>query len=104
MQARLSAPSVKLQLAVLRVLFDWLVVGQILPFNRASAVRGPRHSVRKGKTSVPAADDVRALLNAIDGSTLIGLRDRVLIGLMVYTFARIALRTSICRAGAPRCD
>jgi site-specific recombinase XerD len=89
LQARLSAPSVKLQLAALRVLFDWLVVGQILPFNPASAVRGPRHSVKKGKTPVLAADEARALLDAIDVSTLMGLRDRALIGLMVYTFARV---------------
>ena len=47
LQARLGPPSVKLQLAALRVLFDWLVVGQILPFNPASSVRGPRHLVRK---------------------------------------------------------
>jgi site-specific recombinase XerD len=87
--ARLSAPSVKLQLAALRVLFDWLVVGQIVPFNPVSAVRGPRHSVKKGKTPVLAAEEARALLDAIDVSTLMGLRDRALIGLMVYTFARV---------------
>ena len=89
LQLRLGPPSVKLQLAALRVLFDWLVVGQILPFNPASSVRGPRHSVRKGKTPVLAAEEARALLDTIDVSTLIGLRDRALIGLMVYTFARV---------------
>lgn len=89
LQRRLSAPSVKLQLAALRVLFDWLVVGQILPFNPASSVRGPRHTVRKGKTPVLAAEEARALLDAIDVSTLMGLRDRALMGLMVYTFARV---------------
>ena len=89
LQARLAAPSVKLQLAALRVLFDWLVVGQILPFNPASSVRGPRHTVRQGKTPVLAAEEARALLDAIDVSTLMGLRDRALIGLMVYTFARV---------------
>ena len=89
LQLRLGPPSVKLQLAALRVLFDWLVVGQILPFNPASSVRGPRHSVRKGKTPVLAAEEARALLDTIDVSKLIGLRDRALIGLMVYTFARV---------------
>jgi integrase len=52
-------------------------------------VRGPRHSVKKGKTPVLAAEEARALLDAIDVSTLMGLRDRALIGLMVYTFARV---------------
>ena len=45
--------------------------------------------MRKGKTPVLAAEEARALLDAIDISTLMGLRDRALIGLMVYTFARV---------------
>ena len=79
----MTAPSIKLQLAVLRVLFDWLVVGQVIPLNPAASVRGPRHSVKKGKTPVLAADEARTLIDAIDTSTITGLRDRALIGLMV---------------------
>ena len=89
LQERLAPPSVKLNLAALRMLFDWLVVGQVMPMNPASSVRGPRHSVRKGKTPVLAAEEARALLDAIDVSTLPGLRDRALVGLMVYSFARV---------------
>lgn len=89
LQRQMTAPSIKLQLAALRVLFDWLVVGQVLPVNPASSVRGPRHSVKKGKTPVLAADETRTLIDAIDTSTITGLRDRALIGLMVYTFARV---------------
>ena len=89
LQLQMTAPSVKLQLAALRVLFDWLVVGQVLPVNPASSVRGPRHSVKKGKTPVLAADEARTLIDTIDTSTITGLRDRALIGLMVYTFARV---------------
>ncbi len=89
LQERLAAPSVKLNLAALRMLFDWLVVGQVMPMNPASSVRGPRHSVKKGKTPVLAAEEARALLDAIDMSTLAGLRDRALVGLMVYSFARV---------------
>jgi site-specific recombinase XerD len=89
LQKHLSAPSVKLHLAALRMLFDWLVVGQIVPSNPASSVRGPKHSVKKGKTPVLAAEEARAMLDAIDISTPIGLRDRALIALMVYTFARV---------------
>ena len=89
LQVRLAAPSVKLNLAALRMLFDWLVVGQVMPTNPASSVRGPRHSVRKGKTPALAAEEARALLDAIDVSTLAGLRDRALVGLMVYSFARV---------------
>lgn len=89
LQLRLSAPSVKQHLAALRVLFDWLVVGQVVATNPASSVRGPRHSVKKGKTPVLAADEARAMLDAIDITTPVGLRDRALIGLMIFTFARV---------------
>ena len=89
LQGRLSAPSVKQHLAALRVLLDWLVVGQIVAFNPASSVRGPWHSVRKGKTPVLTAEEARAMLDAIDITTPVGLRDRALIGMMVYTFARV---------------
>lgn len=89
LHVRLSAPSVKLQLAAIRMLFDWLVVGQVIATNPASSVRGPRHSVKKGKTPVLSPDEARTLLDSIDISTITGLRDRALIGLMVYTFARV---------------
>ena len=69
--------------------FDWLVVGHVMPMNPASSMRGPRHSVRKGKTPVLAAEEARALLDAIDMTTLSGLRGRVLVELMVYSFARV---------------
>ena len=89
LQERMAAPSVKLQLAALRMLFDWLIVGHVMPTNPASAVRGPKHVVKKGKTPVLAAEEARAILEEIDTGTLVGLRDRALIGLMVYTFARV---------------
>ena len=89
LQARLAAPSVKQHLAAIRMLMDWLVVGQVIPMNPASSVRGPRYSVKKGKTPVLTAEEARALLDAIDIAPPIGLRDRALIALMVYTFARV---------------
>lgn len=84
-----SAPTVKQRLAAVRHLFDWLVVGQVVPVNPAASVRGPKHIVRKGKTPVLEPAEARALLDSIDATTLVGLRDRALIGLMVYSFARI---------------
>ena len=84
-----SAPTVKQRLAGVRHLFDWLVTGQVVPVNPAASVRGPAHSVRRGKTPVLAPDEARRLLDAIDVTTPAGLRDRALIGLMVYSFARI---------------
>ena len=57
-----SAPDVKQQLAAVRMLFDWLVTGQIVPSNPASSVRGPKHVVKTGKTPVLDAPDWRKLL------------------------------------------
>lgn len=82
--------TVKQHLAAIRMLFDWLVTGQIVPFNPAASVRGPRYSIRKGKTPVLSAQETRKLLDSIDTSHVVGLRDRALIGAMVYSFARIS--------------
>jgi integrase/recombinase XerD len=89
LQGELAKPTVKQHLAALRMLFDWLVVGQVLEVNPAHAVRGPKHVVKKGRTSVLDREEARGLLAGIDTSSLTGLRDRALIGVMVYTFARI---------------
>jgi site-specific recombinase XerD len=86
---RHSAPTAKQHLAALRHLFDWLVTGQIVPGNPTASVRGPAHTARRGKTPVLAPDEARALLDSIDVSKPVGLRDRALIALMVYSFARI---------------
>ena len=90
-----SPPTVKQHLAAVRMMFDWLATGGVLPFNPASAVRGPKHSVKKGKTPVLVPEEARALLEAIDATTPVGLRDRALIGLMVYSFARIGAALSM---------
>ena len=86
---KLAAPSVKQRLAAIRHLFDWLVNGQVVPINPAHTVRGPRHVVTSGQTPVLDPAEARALLDSIDVSTHAGLRDRALIGLMIYSFARI---------------
>src|SRR5271165_3188948 len=70
----LAAPSVKQRLAAIRHLFDWLVTGQV---------------VTSGQTPVLDPAEARALLDSIDTGKVVGLRDRALIGLMVYSFARI---------------
>ncbi|HYZ22762.1 MAG TPA: site-specific integrase, partial [Rhodopila sp.] len=92
-----SAPDVKQQLAAVRMLFDWLVTGQIVPVNPAAAVRGPKHVVRTGKTPVLDAGDWRKLLDSIPTDTVRDLRDRALIATLTYAFARItaALRMKV---------
>ena len=85
-----SAPTVKQHLACIRMLFDWLVTGQVMASNPAHAVRGPRHSVIKGATTVMSSQEATEFLKSIDVSHVVGLRDRALIGVMVYAFARVS--------------
>lgn len=85
----LAKPTVKQHLAALRVLGDYLVIGQVVPSNPAAAVRGPKYVVKTGKTPVLTGPEARLLLDGIPNTTVAGLRDRALIGLMVYTFARV---------------
>jgi len=84
-----SAPGVKQQLAAVRMLFDWLITGQVIPINPAAAVRGPKHVVKTGKTPVLDAADWRKLLDTIPTDSARDLRDRALIATLTYSFARI---------------
>jgi site-specific recombinase XerD len=68
--AGLSKPTIKQHLAALRMLFDWLVVGHVIESNPAHAVRGPKYSQKKGKTPVLDREEARALIAAIDTSSL----------------------------------
>jgi site-specific recombinase XerD len=89
MAGKFEKPTIKQHLAAIRMLFDYLVVGQILAISPAHAVRGPKHSIKRGKTPVLSAAQARQLLDSIDVSTVVGLRDRALIALMTFSFARV---------------
>ena len=82
-----SVPTVKQHFAAIRMLGDWLVVSQVLPVNAAAALRGPKHVVTKGATPVLSPAEARKLLESIDTGVLVGLRDRALLSLMLYSFA-----------------
>jgi site-specific recombinase XerD len=69
LQEKHGAPGVKQQLAAVRMLFDWLVIGQVVPMNPAAAVREPKHVVKTGKTPVLDAVEWRKLIDS-------DLRDR----------------------------
>ena len=85
-----EAPTVKQHLAAIKMMLDWMVTGQVIPTNPAASVRGPRLVVTRGKTPFLSADDARTLLRSIDPSTLMGLRDRALIAVMTFSFARVS--------------
>ena len=90
-----SAPSVKQHLAAVRMLFDWLVVGQVVATNPASVVRGPKHVVKRGKTPVLVPEEAHALFESIPTDSLVGLRDRALLAVLIYSFARISAALSM---------
>ena len=98
----LGAASVEQHLVGLRSLFDWLVVGQVLPSNPVAAVRGTKRSLSTGKTPILEEDDAKWLLTSIailkrDGTPdIVGLRDRVLIATMIDTFGRDSSVTGRC--------
>ncbi|MGH7052074.1 MAG: tyrosine-type recombinase/integrase [Acetobacteraceae bacterium] len=79
----------KQSLAAIRMQFDRLVVGQVLPHNPAAAVRGPKHVVKTGKTPVLDGALWRRLIDAIPTATVRDLRDRALIAALTFSFARI---------------
>ena len=89
LQENHAAPGVKQQLAAVRMLFDWLITGQVMPMNPAAAVRGPKHVVKTGKTPVLDAKEWRKLIDSIPTETVRDLRDRALIATLTYSFARI---------------
>jgi len=87
--------SVKQNLAAVRRLLDYLVTGGVLRHNPSASVKGPMHSVRRGKTPVLNGHEAGKLIESIPADTITGLRDCALIGLMTYTFARIGAAVSM---------
>jgi site-specific recombinase XerC len=77
------------------MLFDWLVVGQVVRGNPASVVRGPKHVIKRGKTPVLSPEEARELFDGIPTDTLVGLRDRALIGVLIYSFALVNAAVSM---------
>ncbi|RVU81578.1 integrase [Leucothrix sargassi] len=94
-QSDLSAPSVKQHLAAIRMLFDWLVTGHIIETNPATSVKGPKYVAKQGKTPILTPEETRQLFDSIPTNTLIGLRDRAFIAVMVYTFGRVTAVSSM---------
>ena len=93
-----AKPSVALHLAAIKRFFAFLVAGGTLKRSPAVEVKGPTFSRRVGATPVTSTDEVRRLLKSLPTDSLVGLRDRALIGTLLFTTARIgaALR---CKVG-----
>lgn len=93
-----SKPMKKLHLAGIRRFLDRLVLRHAIVLNPATSVRGPRHQVSEGKTPALGVHQARQVLLSIDPSDVVGLRDRAVIGVMIYTAVRAgALAKLRCR-------
>jgi len=90
-----SKQTVKQHLSAIRNLFDYLVIAHVMDNNPAISVKGPKMTYVRGKTPALTSHEARQLLDSIDISKPIGIRDRALIGVMVYSFARISAVVSM---------
>ena len=86
---RWSVPTKKLHLAATRRFFDRLVNRHVCVINPAATVKAERYAVVEGKTPQIGVEQARTLLKSIDVSSPVGLRDRAVLAVLVYTAARV---------------
>jgi site-specific recombinase XerD len=91
-----SVSTVKQHLAAIRKVLDYLVNQGILASNPARDVKGPKAVNTQIKTPLLTPEQARAMLDSIDTSHLIGLRDRALISILLYSFARVSTAVALC--------
>ena len=89
LRSSLAPPTIKIHISALRKCFDHLVSEHVVAINPARSVESPRHVVRVGLTPVLDAVQTRSLLDSIPLDNICGLRDRAIIGTMVFTFGRV---------------
>jgi integrase/recombinase XerC len=95
LQRRAAPPTVKQHMAAIRMLFSWLTEKGVLAMNPAREVKTERFSRAEGKTPAFVEGEVQKLLGAVETSTHTGLRDRALLGVLAYTFARIGAAVNL---------
>jgi site-specific recombinase XerD len=89
LQRQAAPPTVKQHMAAIRMLFSWLTEKGVLAMNPAREVKTEKFSRTEGKTPAFVEGEVQKLLGAIETTAHTGLRDRALLGVLAYTFARI---------------
>src|SRR5260370_6577312 len=89
LQRQAAPPTVKQHMAAIRMLFSWLTEKAGLPMIPAREVKTEGLCRTEGKTPAFVEGEVQRLLNAVETSTHTGLRDRPLLRVLAYTFARI---------------
>lgn len=87
----------KLHLSAIRHFFDTLVTRHVIVLNPAHSVRGERLQVVEGKTPEITVPQARKLMQSLDISHVVGLRDRAIIAIMIYTAARVGAVAALRR-------
>ena len=87
---RLAKTSIKQHISALRMMFSYFVEKGVLTYNPAREVRTEKVRRAVGKTPAFESEQVAQLLASFDTGSVIGLRDRALIGVMAYGFSRIS--------------
>ncbi len=93
----LAAPTKKLELAALRAFFDVMTNRHVTVLNPALSVRGERSQVVEGLTPEITPGQARALLDSIGAASVAELRDRAVIGTLIFTAARAGAVASLTR-------
>jgi site-specific recombinase XerD len=81
----LSVASKKQILAGLRHFFDGMVTRHAIALNPALSVRGERYQVMEGKTPEITIKQARKLLSSINTDNVVGLRDKAIMSILIYT-------------------
>ncbi len=93
-----AVPTRKVHLSALRRFFDELVMRHVVILNPALSVRSERYQAVEGKTPEIAIEQARRLLKGLDVSHPVGLRDRAVIGILIYTAARVGAVAKLRRS------
>lgn len=96
--------TIEQRLAAVTSLFNWFKLYQLVATNPATPVKLKREKRRHGKTQALSPSQARQLLDSIKIEKIVGdetipvaagLRDRALIGLMLFSFARISAAVTV---------
>ena len=88
----------KLHLSAIRHFFDTLVTRHVIMLNPAHSVRAERLQVVEGKTPEISVPQARNLMQSLDTTHIVGLRDRAIIAIMIYTAARVGAVAALRRS------
>lgn len=84
-----AAATKNLHLSAIRHFFDTLAIRHVVIFNPAASVRGERVQMVEGRTPEIGIEQARKLLASITEKDIVSLRDRAILGILIYTAVRV---------------